>query len=152
MRLAVNDARLLDLLGAWGIPYSYGAGTPLDGAHEWPPEPLPKGIGGGRGFDCSGFVQAALVHLGLLPATAPDRAAATLYQVSSPVTEAERLGDMAFYGVGRISHVMLCLGDGAVLGACGGTPSTNGTDRAAYVQVKPLRYRSDFRGVRRLAA
>ena len=37
MRLAVEDPRVLELLKAWGVPYSWGAGKPRDGATDgWP--------------------------------------------------------------------------------------------------------------------
>lgn len=153
-RLDVFDEKVSGLLLAWGIPYCWGAGTPAHGGAEWPPEPLPRGLAGGRGFDCSGFAQAALVRLGLLDPKAPDRTAASLWQLATPVDETEaRLGDLAFYGPGgRISHVVVCLGFGATLGANGGGPGTNGDSPKAFVQLQPIRYRVDFRGVRRILA
>lgn len=152
LKLDVLDERVTELLLAWGIPYCWGAGTPVHGGGEWPPYPLPRGINGGRGFDCSGFAQAALVRLGLLDAKAPDRTAAALWDLAKPVDETEaRLGDLAFYGPGgRISHVTVCLGFGATLGANGGGSTTNGDSARAFVQLQPIRFRADFRGIRRL--
>lgn len=150
MRLNLSDQRVVELLELYGVPYSFGAGKPSDAAGDWPP-PLPKGSRGGAGYDCSGFVQVALVHLGLLPVKAPDRCAAALWDAAMvlPIQEA-RLGDMAFYGSARVSHVMLCLGDGVVMGARGGYSVTNGDDPDAYVDLEPIRYRKDLRGVRRM--
>lgn len=152
MKLDVMDQRVSELLLAWGIPYSWGAGTPKDGGGAWPPDPLPKGLGGGRGFDCSGFAQAALVRLGLLSRQAQDRTAAALWDTATPIDESEaRLGDLAFYGSnGRISHVAVCLGHGVIMGANGGGSTTNGDNLKAFVQIQPIRYRSDLRGIRRL--
>lgn len=150
-RLDLYDERVLDLLSAWGTPYSFGAGRPSDGVSSWPPADPPAGIGGGLGWDCSGFAQAALVRLGFLSPSAGDRSAAALFLdgVSVPVEDA-RLGDLAFYGSGGISHVMVCLGRGVVIGASGGTSKTNGSTPSAFVDIKPrIAYRSDFRGVRR---
>jgi len=146
------DQRVSELLLAWGSPYSWGAGTPRDGGGTWPPSPLPKGLNGGRGFDCSGFAQAALVRLGILDKNAPDRTAASLWSVAAPVDETEaRLGDLAFYGSGgRITHVTVCLGHGVCIGANGGGAATNGDNAKAFVQLQPLRYRNDLRGVRRI--
>lgn len=153
LKLDVLDERIVDLLRAFGIPYAFGAGAPKDGAGEWPPNPLPVGHGGGRGLDCSGLVQAALVHLGRLPATAPDRTAATLFDLCKPVqTEMAQLGDLAFYGQpGRVRHVTLCLGGGVVMGANGGGSLTYGNNPSAFVKLDRIAYRSDFLGVRRLA-
>lgn len=152
LKLDVLDERVTEILLGWGIPYCWGAGSPKDGGGDWPPNPLPKGVDGGRGFDCSGFAQAALVRLGMLDAKAPDRAAATLWDLCKPVDETEaRLGDLAFYGPGaRITHVTVCLGFGTTIGANGGGSSTKGDNPKAFVQLQPIRYRADFRGVRRL--
>ena len=147
LKLDVLDDRVLWLLEAWGTPYSWGAGKPsLDG---WPLGV--KGINGGIGYDCSGFAQAALVRLGLLKAGTQDRTAAALYDASDSVEiEDARLGDLAFYGQGRVSHVVVCLGGGVCIGANGGTSKTNADNPRAFVQVQPILYRVDFRGVRRL--
>jgi len=152
LKLDVLDERIVDLLQAIGIPYAFGAGAPKDGTGTWPPDPLPLGHGGGRGLDCSGFVQAALVHLGMLPATAPDRTAAALHDLAKPVPiEDARLGDLAFYGPpGRISHVTLCIGGGLVMGANGGGNKTYGDVPSAFVKLDRIAYRTDFKGVRRI--
>lgn len=158
MRLDIRDERIQELLQAWGTPYVYGAGTPADGSREdwWlgapsrlpnAPTPCP------RGWDCSGFYQAAAVRLGLLAPTAGDRGAAALYLAMTPVREQDaRLGDAAFYGAhtGRPTHVMVCLGGDAVLGAASGTPTTFGADPRAFVSLERIRYWSAFLEVRRV--
>lgn len=151
LRLDVLDERIVDLLRAFGIPYAYGGGTPKDGANGWPPA-LPLGHENGRGLDCSGFVQAALVHLGMLPASAPDRTAAALWHIAKPVPfEDARLGDLAFYGQpSHVRHVTLCLGGGVCMGANGGGSKTYGDNPAAFVKLDRIKYRTDFLGVRRI--
>jgi cell wall-associated NlpC family hydrolase len=122
----LKDPKALDILGAWGIRYVYGAGEPLT---PW----------GADGYDCSGFVQGALVRLGILSVMAPDRRAYTLAMCSDPVPEGEeKLGDMAFYGA-PVSHVMLVLGKGIVLGARGGDSTTHGDNPKAYVDLKRVK-------------
>lgn len=148
MKLDVLDDRVGHLMEAWGTPYSWGAGTPT--LNGWPLGV--KGLRGGIGYDCSGFAQAALVRLGMLKAGTPDRSAAGLWDAGKPVeTDDAQLGDLAFYGShARITHVTVCLGGGVTIGANGGNSMTNGDDPRAFVQLQPIRYRADFRGVRRL--
>lgn len=150
MKLPTDDPRFLDLLAAWGTPYSWGAGSPQTARSAWPGGP--KGSNGGNGWDCSGFAQAALVRLGLLPDKASDRPAATLYAAGADVTLGdERLGDLAFYGLpGHVQHVMVVVAQGVVLGARGGGSMTNANDTKAFVQIEPLKYWNLFLGVRRL--
>lgn len=137
---------------AIGMPYSYGAGAPSD--------PFPggaTGIKGGHGYDCSGFVQGALVALGLLPDTAPDRSAASLAKLGQEVPFGQQgPGDVVYYGT-PVSHVMLVRtaagtdGDSGVIGASGGRSTTNGDDPKAHVKTfASMKYRGDFRGIRRI--
>lgn len=155
MRLPVGDPRFIDLLASWGAPYSYGAGKPSDGRDAikaiggWPDGV--KGIGGGVGWDCSGWVQAALVRLRILPPTAMDRSAAALHDLAQPVAPGEEhLGDMAFYGTpAHVSHVMLVVAPGVVMGARGGDSKTNADNPHALVQLEPLKYWDAFLGCRR---
>ncbi len=158
-RLDLQDERVLDALKAHFVPYSYGAGKPSDGWDNWPAGAI-GGAGmnagkGARGWDCSGFAQALLVRWHMLPADAPDRNAAALASQLAPrkITEENaRLGDLAFYGTSRgISHVMVCLGYGAVIGASGGGSLTNGDNPNAYVRLQPLRYRPDLVCIGRIA-
>jgi cell wall-associated NlpC family hydrolase len=133
----VDDPQVRALLATLGTPYHWNRGTP---AMPWPPGPS----------DCSGYAQAALVMLGLLRPTEPDRRAFDLAMVSSPVQRGEgRLGDLAFYGA-PVSHVMVCLGNGWVIGPRGGGSKTFGDNPGAYVDIKPLMYRGDFVVIGRL--
>lgn len=152
MKLDAQNERVSDLLQLWGVPYSWGAGRPSDAAGAWPPDPLPTGINGGHGLDCSGAAQVMLVRLGLLESGAIDRTAASLAHISQPVPpELAQLGDLAFYGsAAAITHVMVCLGGGVVFGARGGGSRTNGDDPKAFVQLEPLRYRADLVSVGRI--
>lgn len=148
--LNVHDERVLELLEAWGVPYVYGAGTPQHGLLSWPDGP--KTRDGARGWDCSGFAQAALVRLNLLRPEAGDRSAAALHEDCELIPiDVARLGNLAFYGpAGKVEHVMVYLGGDVVLGAAGGTSATRGDDPRAFVQLRPLRYRSDLVSVGRL--
>jgi cell wall-associated NlpC family hydrolase len=150
VRLPLADPRFLDLLAAWGSPYSYGAGAPNNAVNGWP-----YGVGGvhgGVGWDCSGFAQAALVRLSLLSGTAPDRSAAALYTIMAPVPDGqEQLGDLAFYGAAtHVVHVMVVVAPGVVLGARGGDQNTNGDQPKALVQLEPLKYWNLFLECRRM--
>jgi len=136
----VDDPQVRALLATLGTPYHWAKGSP---ASPWPPGPS----------DCSGYAQAALVLLGLLRPTEPDRTAHDLAMVSSPLKRGEeRLGDLAFYGRGKVTHVMLCLGRGWVIGATGGTSATLGNNPRAYVRLERLDYRSDLIVTGRLGA
>jgi len=116
-----------------GCPYIWGGGNP------W------------TGFDCSGFLVWVFQVFAQLPSgdwTAQelhDRFAAMLNRGEYMVG----LGDLVFYGAGpdRITHVMLGLGNGLVIGASGGGHTTTTIDearrRGAQVKVKPITYRSD---------
>lgn len=147
LRLDILDPKVLDLLRAVGVPYSWGAGRPT--VANWPEGVT--GLNGGIGYDCSGFAQAALVRLGLLVEGSKDRSAAALFEGAKQLVDEEaKLGDLAFYGVRSVSHVTVCLGGGLCIGANGGGSKTNGDDPTAFVRVERIRYRTDFRGVRRL--
>lgn len=131
MRLPVEDHRVVRLLEAWGVPYYWGG----DSRKAWPPKPV----------DCSGFAQAALVELGTLHPSQPDRTAEGLRQVCDVVDESSAdVGDLAFYGRGKATHVVVCLGGGATIGANGGGRNTKGDDPRAFVQLQPIRYRADL--------
>lgn len=89
---------------------------------------------------------AATAYADWVAAASIKATAATIYG-----NAAAQLGDLAFYGGhARISHVTVCLGGGVTIGANGGNSMTNGDDPRAFVQLQPIRYRADFRGVRRL--
>jgi cell wall-associated NlpC family hydrolase len=139
---AIADPAVVGLLDAWGTPYSWGGGGP---STPW--------LQFGAGVDCSGWAQIALVHLGLLARTKPDRNSATLAAACTTISaEADhKLGDLAFYGSrGVVTHVMVVLGPGVVFGAHGGGSKTHGDDPTAYVGVECLHYRRDLLFVGRL--
>jgi cell wall-associated NlpC family hydrolase len=150
LKLDLDNPDVYDVLRAWGVPYSYGGGTPADGERNWPDGA--KGLKGGVGWDCSGFAQAALVRMELLSPLSKDRTAQSLYDLTVPVTDTPRVGDLSFYGRNskNVSHVMVICGDGCCIGASGGTSFTNGNDPTAFVQIHRVDYRRDFLGIRRV--
>lgn len=110
------------------------------------------------GIDCSG-----VVTLGLYLAGGPDmRATANtdvLWTGLEPIEARDvRPGDLAFYGGTRpddVSHVMVVLDGGAVVGASGGDSRTTTLEIAAKEDARIKRfssptYRGDLRGYRRL--
>lgn len=142
------DARVQLLLTSIGAPYSWGAGR-LQGAEIAPASGVP-GLGGGRGWDCSGYAQWALVQLSLVrPDAWYDLTADDLRRVCDEVPGSRyAVGDLALYGSrSHVSHVMVVLGGGLfpmVIGASGGGRATNGNNPRACVQVRPLTYRTDL--------
>lgn len=146
---------VLDLLRGLGVRYVWGAGSLAEVVAE--PALWPGGcraVEGGVGWDCSGWAQAALWRLGIVrPGAWSDVRAVDLANASDPVHPGEeRLGDLAFYGRPIVSHVMVCLGGGMVVGASGGTSSTHGGDPRAVVACVSLAYRRDLITVGRLKA
>lgn len=131
MRLKLEDPRVLRMLEAYGVPYSWGGDS-----HKWPPGPV----------DCSGFAQAALRELGILHPKQPDRTAQGLREVCDIVPEAQAdFGDLVFYGApDKATHVVLCLGGGVTIGANGGGRATRGDNPRAFVKLEPIRYRGDL--------
>ncbi len=115
---------------------------------------------GGReasGLDCSG-----LVVLALYCATAGridwrrSMWCQRLWETLPAVVEGDvRPGDLALYGASDadVSHVMVVLADGRVLGAAGGTSATRRSNARPdqCVQTRDrIRYRRDLLGFRRL--
>jgi len=119
---------------AIGIPYIWGGNRPAEG------------------LDCSGFVIWVLQVTGALGPD--DFTAQSLFRTfiaDSPGFPINPLhGNLAFYGErsGQIEHVMLTLGGGEVIGACGGSRKCLTREFAlnigAKVQKKYLQYRSDL--------
>jgi cell wall-associated NlpC family hydrolase len=139
----MKDGRVLALLASIGVPYHYGRGDLKSAA--WPPGPC----------DCSGFAQQALAAIGILRRDAWDDITADGLRMQCDKIEEKdaAIGDLVFYGMnGKASHVTVCIGAGQTIGANGGKPSTLGDDRAACVQVRPIRYRADYMHVGRLKA
>lgn len=99
------------------------------------------------GTDCSGFVCA-----GVLVATKGridwrNRWWADRMHHELPVTTHPRPGDLAVYGTPeKATHVMVVVGDGRVLGACGGD-STTKTKELAIARGARVRFRpkADYR-------
>lgn len=133
------------IMAALGWPYYFGKGSP---STPWTDGPL--------GVDCSGFVQMALVKLGALSSSAPDRGAASLADDSAPIAVGgQQAGDLAYYP----GHIMLVAGppgsDGhsPVMGASGGRSYTLGNNPDARVKLfSSGKYRSDFVTYMRLKA
>lgn len=125
---------LCTALELMGTPYIWGGKDPV------------------RGLDCSGLVTHALWLCG-----GPDwrwsHNSELLYD-SLKETKEPQPGDLAFYGKGRISHVMIALGAlDIVFGASDGDSSTTSAKEAkrrdAEVETRPSHlYRSDFWGWR----
>lgn len=107
-------------------------------------------------LDCSGTVTCGLYNAthGRIDWRA-DYNAARLWLELRP-TQTPKAGDLAFYGSpGRVTHVMTCVGDGRVVGACGGNRDTLSLEIAAKhgARVKykdDVRYRVDLVGFRSL--
>lgn len=107
-------------------------------------------------LDCSGTVTCGLYNAtrGRLDWRAMHNAQ-RLFSDLAP-TDKPRPGDLAFYGrPGRVTHVMTVVGDGRVVGACGGNSHTLSVElaRKAGARVKyraSATYRLDFIGYRTL--
>lgn len=99
------------------------------------------------GADCSGFVVGGyyVATRGKLDWRATHNADRLHKEL--PCTAHPKPGDIAVYGTPeRATHVMVVWGDGRVLGACGGDPSTTTKERAitqgARVRFRP---KADYR-------
>lgn len=131
--LTVGQSVVSELQTLIGTPYIWGGKNPQKAG----------------GLDCSGAVTYVLAKLDLVP-PGYIRNADQLFR------EAERIllpqaGDLAFYGTSAdVSHVMVVVGDGRVLGATGGGRSTTSTEIAkkqgAEIKYEPLSYRKDLVG------
>ena len=116
-----------------GVTYVYGSKDP------------------GYGLDCSGAVLVAYEHAGLAKSGARYKYGSADLHKKLDSTSSPSPGDLVFYGRGGdVSHVMLYVGDGQVVGATGGGPKTKTPDDAraigAYVKVRPVDYRKDIVG------
>lgn len=133
-----------------GTPYCWPA--PINGylgkGRENPREPL--------ALDCSGTVTCGLfVATGGRIRWQETHNAARLFADLEPTTS-PKPGDLCFYGrPGKVSHVMVWVGDGRVVGASGGNSDTLSREIAqrqgACVKFKKSHlYRPDWRGFRAL--
>ena len=127
---SIYSRRDMALLYAWEllrIPY------------EWRDEDF-------SGMDCSGFFSEVMCACGREPHGT--RLTVKLIAGRYPVVETIRPGCAALYGRTVPSHVMLCLNETYVIGSTGGGSSTTNVEAAdevaAFVKVRPLRYRSDL--------
>ena len=127
---------LVEFFESIGVPYAWGAGD-VRNSNEFPRGVVTPNSKGIRGYDCSGFVIAALVRLGIMDPTkvADDLHSSALVNMSLPVYELEP-GDVLYYP----GHVMLYIGRGMCMGATGGRSNTHGTDPNACVKVLPITY------------
>lgn len=109
-----------------------------------------------QGADCSGYAMVMLREIGIVrPDAWFDTTATELANACDPVaTNLADLGDLVFYGTGSgdrpVTHVMVYIGDGMVIGASGGNSKTKGNDPNAVVQVRPAGYRKDLLVIGRL--
>ena len=141
-----RDPRVIAaILDRWGAPYGWAEGSP---ATADDPGSLRDDS------DCSGMAQEVLVIAGELDPGEIDRNAYNLAMVCDPIPRGkEQPFDLAFYGVGgKITHVMVVVGPGAVLGASGGGSRTHGDDPRAAVWLSRMDYRSDFVCIGRMKA
>jgi len=107
-------------------------------------------------LDCSGTVTCGLFNAtsGRVDWRANHNAARLWVELKA--TAAPKPGDLAFYGrPGRVTHVMTVVGDGRVVGACGGNSDTLSVEIArkmgARVKYRPsAKYRPDLLGYRSL--
>lgn len=135
-------AALLTKLNSWaqmGIPYIWGGRDP------------------DKGLDCSGAITACVVECGYAPKSFLNNTADSLYRMCKSVSESDaKAGDLAFYGSRfHVTHVMMCVGDGRLIGASGGGRDTTSEAVAkaqnAKVKIVPAGKRSkDFVGYGRL--
>jgi len=131
------DSSVSELEESIGWPYWWNKGSPSISDEE-----------ASQGVDCSGWAQWALVRLGLLSSSEPDRSARALADLADPVELGEQQpGDIAYYP----GHIMVVVGwpgeDGhsPVMGASGGDRSTLGDNPNARVKVfESALYRDDF--------
>jgi len=116
-----------------GVPYIWGGSNPH------------------IGFDCSGLMIWVLQVFGVLDSG--DWTADGLSQLfEKRKADPWDRGDLVFYGKGKITHVMMYIGEqnsiGMVVGASGGDSTTTTEAKAklrnAMVKIKPVRYRSDL--------
>lgn len=121
-----------------GVLYRWGGKTPA------------------KGLDCSGLVTWCLARAGIIPALWSATHNSQALARAFPPAHDPRPGDLAFYGSSwdRVTHVMLVVGDGRVIGACGGGSTTLTPEDAmrigASVKYRPrLEYRRDYLGCRR---
>lgn len=114
-----------------GTPYIWGGKTPE------------------KGLDCSGAVNYVLESLGLVPSSFGSNTNANgLYHMAQPVAQPQP-GDLAFFGSpSNVTHVMMVMDGGKLIGATGGGSATTSVAIAnqqdAKVKVVSGDYRKDL--------
>jgi len=136
------DASILD--DAIGWPFYWAKGSPNT---PW--------ADGKKGVDCSGFVEMALVKLGLLSRSAIDRNSHNLARAGIKINVGEQIvGDIAYYTKGHVAIVIGPAGpDGhsPIMGTTGGGKTVKGNDLASLVRTREKGdYRDDFGGYYRI--
>lgn len=131
---------------ALGRPYVWGGGR---APGTWPQGSATSASGGVAGYDCSGYVDAALRELGADLPWGQGSASVAAMTGALPLQGGEPPAwSVAVYGQpGRASHVMLVAPGGRVYGASGGGSATHGQDPEARVtSYASYTYRGDYLG------
>lgn len=99
---------------ASAVPVSVTGSQILSEAQTYLDCPYRAGGASPSGFDCSGFVYYVLKQLGLSPYRTPSEQ----YQMGTSVKKSElRVGDLVFFGSGRITHSGIYAGNGQFIHA-----------------------------------
>ena len=99
---------------ASAVPVSVTGSQILAEAQKYLGCPYRAGGASPSGFDCSGFVYYVLKQLGLSPYRTPSEQ----YQMGANVEKSElRVGDLVFFGSGRITHSGIYAGNGQFIHA-----------------------------------
>ena len=99
---------------ASAVPVSVTGSQILAEAQKYLGCPYRPGGASPSGFDCSGFVYYVLNQLGLSPYRTPSEQ----YQMGTSVEKTElRVGDLVFFGSGRITHSGIYAGNGQFIHA-----------------------------------
>ena len=99
---------------ASAVPVSVTGSQILSEAQTYLGCPYRAGGASPSGFDCSGFVYYVLKQLGLSPYRTPSEQ----YQMGTSVEKTElRVGDLVFFGSGRITHSGIYAGNGQFIHA-----------------------------------
>ncbi len=111
-------------------------------------KPRPKYVWGATGpnyYDCSGFSRDMYKKAGLqIPRVSADQGN---YVDRNLKKEDLKPGDLVFFGKNKITHVGIYIGNGKIIDSGGGgSKNTSSKNAGEGVRVKPLNYRSDFRG------
>jgi Cell wall-associated hydrolases (invasion-associated proteins) len=105
----------------------------------------------GGGFDCSGLVLECLWAFGVLPKG--DMTAQGIYKAlkkkswKKVAKGGEKDADVLFFGkdVEHITHVAMCIGDGLMVEAGGGTSKcTSAATSTGMVWIRPIAWRNNL--------